>query len=164
LKSRSKIAIGSDHGGYELKEELKAALEEEGCEVVDLGCAGLESVDYPDFGAEVASRVSRGEASRGLLVCTTGIGMSIVANKYPGVRAALVSDVTGARLSREHNDANVLVLGGGITGKVLGRDILRVWLSTPFAGGRHQRRVEKIELVESNVRENWRKRPGGQRE
>lgn len=150
-----RIAIGSDHGGYELKEELKLAIAEQGDEVLDVGCASREAVDYPDFAADVASLVAEGKVERGVLICTSGIGMSIVANKYPGVRAALVSDVTGARLSREHNDANVLVLGGGFTAKLLAREILEVWLKTEFASGRHQRRVEKIADVEERVRERW---------
>lgn len=157
---KSKIAIGSDHGGYELKEALKSAIADEGYEALDLGCEGAAPVDYPDFASQVAALVAAGDVERGVLVCTTGIGMSIVANRYPGVRAALVSDVTTARLSREHNDANVLVLGGGFTGKLLGREILRVWLGTRFAGGRHRRRVDKIGVVEGQLRQKWGKAPG----
>jgi RpiB/LacA/LacB family sugar-phosphate isomerase len=108
-------------------------------------------VDYPDFGREVAERVSRGEAARGVLICTNGIGMSIVANKFPGVRAALVGEATAARMAREHNDANVLVLGGGMMGKFHARELLRVFLETPFAGGRHQRRVDKISDIERSL-------------
>ena len=142
------IAIGADHGGLELKEALLAELRARGEAVVDVGTDGPASVDYPDFGRAVAERVSRGEAARGVLICTNGIGMSIVANKFPGVRAALVGDATAARMAREHNDANVLVLGGGMMGKFHARELLRLFLETPFAGGRHQRRVDKIADIE----------------
>ena len=142
------IAIGADHGGLELKEALVAELRARGEEVLDLGTNGPASVDYPDFGREVAARVSRGDVASGVLICTNGIGMSIVANKFPGVRAALVGEATAARMAREHNDANVLVLGGGMMGKFHARELLRVFLETPFAGGRHQRRVDKIADIE----------------
>ena len=145
------IAIGADHGGLELKEALVAELRARGVETVDVGTDGPASVDYPDFGREVAERVSRGEAARGVLVCTNGIGMSIVANKFPGVRAALVGDATATRMAREHNDANILVLGGGMMGKFHARELLRVFLETPFAGGRHQRRVDKITDIERSL-------------
>jgi ribose 5-phosphate isomerase B len=143
-----KIAIASDHGGFELKEVLKAFLLSLSVEIMDLGTSSEESVDYPDFGIQVSERVSRGEVERGVLVCGAGIGMSVVANKFPRVRAALVHDLFSARLSREHNDANILVLGGRIVGKDLAREILRVWLDTPFAGGRHQKRLDKIAVLE----------------
>ena len=145
------IAIGADHGGVELKAALVAELRGRGEEVLDLGTDGAESVDYPDFGRAVAERVSRGEVERGVLLCTNGIGMSIVANKFPGVRAALVGDAIAARMAREHNDANVLVLGGGMTGTFQARELLRIFLETPFAGGRHQRRVDKISDIERRV-------------
>ena len=145
------IAVGADHGGLELKEALVAELRARGEEVLDLGTDGPASVDYPDFGREVAERVSRGQAARGVLICTNGIGMSIVANKFPGVRAALVGDATAARMAREHNDANILVLGGGMMGKFHARELLRLFLETPFAGGRHQRRVDKIADVERSL-------------
>ncbi|HYR95949.1 MAG TPA: ribose 5-phosphate isomerase B [Candidatus Binatus sp.] len=143
--------IASDHGGVELKDALVAYLRERGEEVRDLGTTGTASVDYPDYARAVAERVSRGEAERGVLMCTNGIGMSIVANKFPGVRAALVHDVTEARMAREHNDANVLVLGGGMMGKFHGRELLRIFLDTPFAGGRHQPRVDKIAAIEHDL-------------
>jgi RpiB/LacA/LacB family sugar-phosphate isomerase len=108
-------------------------------------------VDYPDFGKEVSRLVSAGEAERGVLVCTSGIGMSIIANKFPRVRAALVHDVEGARSSREHNDANILVLGGAKTDALLARQIIETWLETPFAGGRHQRRIDKIKQIENDL-------------
>ncbi len=143
-----KIAIASDHGGFELKEILKTFLLSLSVEVMDLGTASEESVDYPDLGIQVSARVSKGEVERGVLVCGTGIGMSVVANKFPRVRAALVHDLFSARLSREHNDANILVLGGRLVGKDLAKELVRVWLETPFAGGRHQKRLDKITALE----------------
>ncbi|HWP22555.1 MAG TPA: ribose 5-phosphate isomerase B [Candidatus Binatia bacterium] len=143
------IALGCDHGGVELKEFLLAYLRSKGIEVADCGTRGRDSVDYPDFASEVSRRVSAGEAERGVLICTSGIGMSIVANKFPGVRAALVQDLDAARSSREHNDANILVLSGAKTEKGLARQMIETWLSTPFAGGRHQRRIDKIAQVEA---------------
>jgi len=145
------IAFGCDHGGVELKEALVAFLRSKGVDVRDFGTHGRESVDYPDFGKEVSRSVSVGHAERGVLVCTSGIGMSIIANKFPGVRAALVHDIDGARSSREHNDANILVLSGAKTGAVLARQIIETWLATPFAGGRHQRRIDKISQIETDL-------------
>jgi ribose 5-phosphate isomerase B len=145
------IAIGSDHGGVELKRALVAELQARGEAVLDVGTDGEESVDYPDYGRAVAERVSRGEATRGILLCTNGVGMSIVANKFPGVRAALVSDATSARMAREHLDANVMVLGGGMTGKFHARQLLAIFLETPFAGGRHERRLDKIAEIEREL-------------
>jgi ribose 5-phosphate isomerase B len=145
------IAIGSDHGGVELKEFLVQFLRARGAEVEDLGTQGNDSVDYPDYGAMVAMRVAKGEVDRGVLICTSGIGMAILANKFPGVRAALVHDLRGAQTSREHNDANILVLGGGVTDKPVAQRILEVWLETPFAGGRHQRRLDKITELEREL-------------
>jgi ribose 5-phosphate isomerase B len=144
------IAIGSDHGGVELKNYLVGFLRSRGVEVRDFGTQGRESVDYPDFGREVSLRVAQGEAERGILICTTGIGMSIAANKFPGIRAALV-DLDSARTSREHNDANILVLSGAKTKKPVAQEIVETWLETPFAGGRHQRRVEKITQIEQDL-------------
>jgi RpiB/LacA/LacB family sugar-phosphate isomerase len=145
------IAIGSDHGGVELKDFLVGILRIKGFEVRDVGTQGRDSVDYPDFGRAVSLHVSQGEADRGVLVCTSGIGMSIAANKFPGIRAALVQDLEAARSSREHNDANVLVLSGAKTEKALAQAILETWLSTPFAAGRHQRRVDKITQIERDL-------------
>jgi ribose 5-phosphate isomerase B len=145
------IAIGSDHGGVELKDYLVAFLCSSGVDVRDFGTQGFESVDYPDFSREVALRVAQGAAERGILICTSGIGMSIAANKFPGVRAALVADLDGARTSREHNDANVLVLSGSKTQKPLAQEIVKTWLDTPFVGGRHQRRLEKITQIEEDL-------------
>ena len=145
------IAIGCDHGGVELKDFIVGLLRSKGIEVIDLGTQGRDSVDYPDYGRQVSERVSVGAAERGVLVCTSGIGMSIVANKFPGVRAALVFDLDAARSSREHNDANILVLSGAKTEQALAQEIVETWLATPFAGGRHQRRVDKITQVEQDL-------------
>lgn len=140
--STSNIIIGCDHGAYQLKNILKSQLEKDGFKVEDVGVSGPESVDYPNIGMEVASRVSKGEFSRGMLLCGTGLGMSMVANRYPHVRAALCNDLFSAKLSREHNDANILVLGGRILGDILALEILKAWLETPYEGDRHQRRLD----------------------
>jgi ribose 5-phosphate isomerase B len=139
------LLVASDHAGFELKEKLKAALARLGVAFEDLGPASAESVDYPDYARRVAAAVSRGEAQRGLLICGTGQGMAMTANRYRGVRAALPWDEATARLSREHNDANVLALGGRVLDADRAERILKVWLDTPFAGGRHERRVKKID-------------------
>lgn len=146
-----KIVLGSDHAGFELKEDLRAYLVEQKVGVIDLGVYNEEPVDYPDIGASVAEKVSRGEVGRGILICGSGIGMSIVANRFPGVRAALCHDLYTARISREHNDANLLILGGRLIGKGLAREILKVWLETGFQGERHQRRLEKIRALEEKI-------------
>ena len=145
------IVIGSDHGGVALKDFLAQKLRSKNIVVEDLGTHGSDSVDYPDFGRLVALKVARGEAERGILMCTSGVGMSIVANKFPGVRAALVHEVQGARMSREHNDSNVLILGGSVVDPAVAEQILDVWLETPFGGGRHQRRIDKIAQVEREL-------------
>lgn len=145
-----KVVIGSDHAGYELKEQIKAVLVEKGCTVIDVGTDSPASVDYPDFGIKAASLVALGEADRGVLVCGTGIGMSIIANKVKGVRASLIYDLYTAIQSRKHLDANILVLGGRVTGRDLAAEITRVWLDTPFEGGRHQKRIQKIEQFEKD--------------
>lgn len=145
------IAFGCDHGGVELKEALVNFLRSRGMDVRDFGTHGTEPVDYPDVGREVSRAVSVGEVASGVLICTSGIGMSIVANKFPGVRAALVRDLDEARSSREHNNANILVLSGAKTDAPLARQIIDAWLATPFAGGRHQRRVDKIGQVETDL-------------
>lgn len=142
------IGIACDHGGFELKEELKTFLKSNGYEPLDLGTFNENSVDYPDYGAQLAEKVSKGELEKGILICGTGIGMSIVANKFRRVRAALANDLFCARLSREHTDSNILVIGGRVVGKELAREIVRVWLETPFNGGRHLRRLQKIEAIE----------------
>ena len=134
-----------------MKDFVAQFLRAKGIEVEDMGTKGSESVDYPDFGRLVSLQVSKGKAERGILVCTNGIGMSILANKFPGIRAALVHDFRGAQMSREHNNSNILVLGGGVTEKTLAEEILEIWLQTPFAGGRHQRRLDKIAEVEREL-------------
>ena len=138
------IGLACDHGGYELKEELKAFLKSLGIEPIDMGSFNEESVDYPDFGILVAEKVSRGELERGVLICGTGIGMSIVANKHVGVRAAAVESLDAARLAREHNDANVLAIGARTVPWERAHEIITVFLTTKFQGGRHQRRIDKI--------------------
>jgi ribose 5-phosphate isomerase B len=142
------IGVACDHGGFELKEELKPFLKSLGAEPMDMGTFSEESVDYPDFGVLLAEKVSRGELGKGILICGTGIGMSMVANKFPRVRAALANDLYSSRCSREHNDANILIIGGRIVGKELAKEIVKVWLETHFAGGRHKRRLEKVEALE----------------
>lgn len=144
-----RIAIGSDHAGFEMKESLKEYVKSLGHEVEDFGALSSDPVDYPDIGYQVARDVASGRFDRGVLICGTGIGMSIVANKVPGVRAALVGDVETARLAREHNDANVLTLGARIIRLESAREIVRVFLETGFAGGRHARRLEKVALGEA---------------
>ena len=138
------IAIGCDHAGLDLKRALAEDLRARGLDVLDLGTEGPESVDYPDFAQAVAGAVSDGRAARGVLICGTGIGMSMAANRYPEVRAAVVHDRTSARLARQHNDANVLCLGGRLLGIEVARDCLAAFLDTPFEGGRHERRVAKL--------------------
>jgi RpiB/LacA/LacB family sugar-phosphate isomerase len=142
-----RVALGADHRGFGLKEELKRWLAARGHEVIDLGPASADRVDYPDYAFKVADAVARHKADRGILVCSTGIGMSIAANKVRGVRAALVDSVRLARLSREHNDANVLCLGADIVSSAKAKRIVGVWLRTEFAGGRHALRVEKLGRV-----------------
>jgi ribose 5-phosphate isomerase B len=146
------LAIGSDHGGLELKSVLIEALRQRGLDLRDMGTDGAESVDYPDFAEKVAGAVSRGEAACGVLICGTGIGMSIVANKFPGVRAALVTDEYMARMAKEHNNANVLVLGGRVLDAAAANRIVGIWLDTAYEGGRHQRRLDKIAEIEADVR------------
>lgn len=146
------VLVASDHAAVAAKRIVLDTLAALGVACRDLGAHDDRSVDYPDYAAEVAGAVSQGRAQRGVLLCGTGIGMSIAANKFAGVRAALVHDVTTARMSRLHNDANVLVLGGGLLGDRLLRDIVEAWFSTDFEGGRHQRRVDKITEIESAAR------------
>ena len=146
-----KICIGCDHRGIGLKERLKAFLEKEGCAVVDKGTSSEESADYPDFGALVSKDVSQGLCERGVLICSTGVGMSVVANKFPQVRAALCADVATAKQSREHIDANVLVLAGSRIDDETASLIVKTWLETPFEGGRHQRRLDKISQIEEQL-------------
>ncbi len=139
-----RIALGADHRGFALKEALGRWLSERGDQVTDFGTTNAESVDYPDYAFKVARAVARHQAERGILICSTGIGMSIAANKVRGVRAALVNSVRLARLSREHNDSNVLCLGADVISGGLARRIAGAWLKAEFAGGRHERRLAKI--------------------
>lgn len=143
-----RVALGGDHGGYRLKEAVKGWLDELGVAYEDFGAHSLDSVDYPDYARVVAERVASGEFDRGILVCGTGIGMAIAANKVPGVRAALCHDVFSARATREHNDSNVLTLGERVVGPGLARAIVEAWLEAGFGGGRHVQRVEKIRAIE----------------
>lgn len=146
-----KIALGSDHGGFNLKEEIKKWLEEKGYSYEDYGTFCTDSCDYPDFALTVAQAVASGVCAQGILVCGTGIGVSIVANKVPGIRAALCHDSFSARASREHNDANILTLGERVIGRGLALEIVEVWLGASFCGGRHQRRVDKIKAWEKTI-------------
>src|SRR5437867_5336994 len=138
------IALGADHAGWRLKEEIKAWLLDRGLPVLDFGTHGPDSVDYPEYAAQVAEAIAVVKAERGILICGTGIGMAMAANKVPGIRAAFCPDLFTARLSREHNDANVLALGGRLTGAELALEIVEMWLRTPFQGGRHARRVGQL--------------------
>ncbi|HHX09966.1 MAG TPA: ribose 5-phosphate isomerase B [Firmicutes bacterium] len=144
-----KVAIGSDHAGYRQKGEVAALIKDLGHEVTDFGTHSEESVDYPDFALRVAQAVSQGEADLGVLVCGTGLGMAIAANKVKGIRAVTCGDTFSARASREHNDANVLCIGARVTGGGLALDIVKTWLESEFQGGRHVRRVNKISEIES---------------
>lgn len=143
-----KIAIASDHGGFELKQQLLGCIEELGHEYCDFGCYSTESMDYPDIAFPAAEAVARGEFDRGVLICGTGIGVSICANKVRGIRCALCGDVLSAELTRQHNDSNMLAMGGRIIGVETAKAILRTWLGTEFLGGRHGRRIGKITAYE----------------
>ncbi len=145
-----KIALGCDHGGYELKEYVKTVLDRLGHTYEDFGCFSTESCDYPDFGAAAARAVASGACDRGIVICTTGIGISIAANKIHGIRCAHCADSLQAELTRRHNNANMLALGAGFTGKNLAERIVEVFLSTEFEGGRHARRVDKVMALEEN--------------
>jgi len=144
-----KISIASDHGGFDLKEDLRAWLTGQGHEVVDFGCHGKESCDYPDFAGPAARAAASGECERGIVICTTGIGVSMTANKVKGVRCALCGDPWSAEMTRRHNDANVLAIGAGVTGPLLARQIVTDFLTHEFEGGRHQRRVDKVMSTEA---------------
>lgn len=146
------ILLGSDHGGLALKESIKALLDERGLLYEDCGTYTSDSVDYPDFGEKVARRVSSGEVEKGILFCGTGIGMSIIANKFPGVRAALATDLFTAQMAKEHNNANILVLGGRVLQDEQARSMVTVWLDSPFDGGRHQQRLDKIRQIENELK------------
>lgn len=144
------IALACDHGALALKEAIKAHLESRGLEYKDFGTYTADSCDYPDFAAPAARAVASGECEKGIVCCTTGIGVSIVANKIPGVRCALLHDHMSARLTRQHNDANMMALGAAITSPMMAKELIDIFLSTEFEGGRHQRRVDKITAMEHN--------------
>ncbi len=146
-----KVVLASDHRGYQLKDSLKKFLEERKIEFLDVGTFSADSVDYPDFAMLAAEKVSHGDYDRGILICGSGIGMCIVANKFPGVRAAVCHDVSAAEMSRKHNDSNMLGLGADVINEELARKILHVWLETKFEGGRHLRRIQKISEIESRL-------------
>ena len=146
------IVVGSDHGGFELKAAILNLLRDRQIECKDFGTDGSQSVDYPDFAEKVAKAVSEGHADAGILICGTGIGMSISANKFPGVRAALVHDEFTARMAREHNNANILVLGGRVLSIETGKRLVEVWLDVDYEGGRHQNRLNKITALEEKIR------------
>ena len=145
----SKIVIASDHAGFELKENVKEFLKQEGVSIEDLGPSNCDRVDYPDYGVKLAKAVSEDENLRGIVICGTGIGMSIVVNRFPKVRGTLCTDVYTAKLCREHNDSNVLVLGGRVVGPGLASEIVKTWLETSFEGGRHSDRLKKIDHIEN---------------
>ena len=145
------IVVGSDHGGFELKAAILDLLQKRGADYADFGTDGPNSVDYPDFAAKVATAVSSGEAELGILICGTGIGMSISANKFAGVRAALVHDEFTAQMAGEHNNANILIMGGRILSSEQGQKLVEVWLDAEFEGGRHQNRLDKIAAIELRV-------------
>ena len=140
-----KIAIGCNHGGYLLKQDILIWLEEHNIDFEDLGCYSTESVDYPMYGEKVGRMVASGQCDKGIVICTTGIGISIAANKVKGIRCALCSEPLSAEMTRRHNDANMLAMGGGLIGNNMADRIVDAFLNTPFEGGRHQRRVDKIE-------------------
>ena len=144
-----RVYLGSDHAGFKMKEALKEYFEGRDLDLVDVGASSEDSVDYPDYAERVARAVATGEADRGVLVCGSGIGMAMAANKVPGVRAAMVTDPELARMMRLHNDANILVLGGRILGKDLAKEIVRTWVTTPFEGQRHCTRLDKITGIET---------------
>lgn len=139
-----KIVIASDHAGFELKENIKVSLLSDGINIEDLGPRNADAVDYPDYGIKLAKMVAEDKTLSGIVICGTGVGMSIVVNRFPGIRGTLCSDVYTAKLCREHNDSNVLVLGGRVVGVGLAYEIVKTWLATPFEGGRHQNRLDKI--------------------
>jgi len=147
-----RVALGADHAGVHLKDAVRSLLEARGVEVQDFGTVDETSVDYPDYAAQVGRAVAAGEVDRGILACGTGLGMAIAANKIDGVRAAPVVDLESARLSREHNDANILALGARVTSSDMALQIVSTFLDTPFAGGRHQRRIDKITALEHERR------------
>ena len=144
-----KIAIGCDHGALDLKNKVIAHLTAKGHEVVNFGTDTLDSCDYPDFAAPAAKAVASGECDKGIVLCTTGIGVSITANKVKGIRCALLSDVMSARMTRQHNDTNMMAIGAAVVGPMLALEIIDTWLTTEYEGGRHQRRIDKMMALEN---------------
>ena len=147
-----KIAIASDHGGFDLKESIITCLLKKGWEVDNLGAPSTDSVDYPDYGIKLAKAIIDKKFVRGILICGTGVGMSIVVNRFPGIRGTLCSDVYTAKMCREHNDSNILIMGGRVIAVGLAMEILDIWLNTEFEGGRHQRRLDKIKEIDANLK------------
>jgi len=143
-----KIGVASDHAGYVLKNDVVALLKELGYKVDDMGPQSPDSVDYPDYGISLAKAVAKEKVNRGIVICGTGVGMSIVVNRFPGIRGALCSDIYTARLCRKHNDSNILIMGGRVVGQGLAKEIVKTWLNTEFEGGRHQKRLDKISQLD----------------
>ncbi len=150
-ENKTQIVIGSDHAAYQLKEKIRQYLIERGMDINDVGTYSEDSVDYVDFGIKVSTMVSTGKYERGILLCGTGLGMSMVANKFPHVRAALCNGLFSAIMSRRHNNSNILVMGGRVIGEELARQIVKAWLETAFDGGRHQLRIKKFDRIEEMV-------------
>ena len=145
------IGIASDHGGFDLKASIISFLSELGYELSDMGPENSDSVDYPDYGIKIAQAITKNKVSRGIVICGTGIGMSIVVNRFSGIRGALCSDIFTAKLSREHNDSNILIMGGRVVDHNLAKEIVRVWLNTRFEGGRHLKRLDKISKLDKSI-------------
>ena len=146
------IGIASDHGGFDLKANIISFLRELGYELSDMGPENSDSVDYPDYGIKIAQAITKNKVSRGIVICGTGIGMSIVVNRFSGIRGALCSDIFTAKLSREHNDSNILIMGGRVVDHNLAKEIVRVWLNTRFEGGRHLKRLDKISKLDKSIK------------
>jgi len=147
-----KIAIASDHGGFDLKKNVISSLQNKGLDIEDLGPSNTDSVDYPDYGIKIAHAILEQRVERGIVICGTGVGMSIVVNRFPGIRGTLCSDVYTAKMCREHNDSNILIMGGRVIGKDSALEIVEIWLKTNFEGGRHQRRLDKINKIDANLK------------
>ena len=155
-----KIAIASDHGGFDLKKSVIAHLLNDDWEIDDLGPSNEDSVDYPDYGIKLADMITKKKIERGIVICGTGVGMSIVVNRFPGIRGTLCSDIYTAKMCRQHNDSNILIMGGRVIDIGLASEIVDTWLNTAFEGGRHQRRLDKINEIDTNLKS---KRPGQSR-
>ena len=155
-----KIAIASDHGGFDLKENVIAHLMNDGWKIDDLGPSNEDSVDYPDYGIKLAEIIAKKKVERGIVICGTGVGMSIVVNRFSGIRGTLCSDIYTAKMCRQHNDSNILIMGGRVIGKGLALEIVDTWLNTAFEGGRHQRRLDKINEIDTYLKS---KSPGQSR-